>query len=397
MKLAGYNKVVLNIYYIVLYFKRGVRILRRVLLLVMLLVLITGVAYGEDVIKIGVSEPMTGAFAAGGELEMQGFRLAHEQRPTVLGKNVELVLVDNKSDKVEAATAVTKLIERDDVVAVLGSYSSGLSIPGGEVSNKAGIPMVTATATNPLVTLGKDYVFRACFIDPFQGNVLAKYTYENLGITKAALLVDVAQDYSVGLANFYKRTYEKMGGTIVSDLKYQTGDQDFSAQLSQIINSGAEALFFPGYFGDVALIAIQGRELGFEGVYMGGDTLDNPVLIELAKEHAEGLKATSFYHKDAPAASEASVIFIDSFKEKYNEDPNAVSVMTYDAYNLLLDAIESAGSTDPDAIKDALAATEGFVGAGGNITMDANGDAVRPAVVLEVVDGVFQYETTVNP
>lgn len=350
-----------------------------------------------DIIKIGIFEPMTGAMAAGGELEMQGFRLAHEQRPNVLAKKVELVLVDNKSDKVEAANAVSKLIEKDDVVAVLGSYSSGLSIPGGEIANKAGIPMLTATATNPLVTLGKNYVFRDCFIDPFQGNVLAKYTYENLGISKAALLVDVAQDYSVGLASFYKRTFEDMGGKIVADLKYQTGDQDFSAQLSQIINSEAEALFFPGYFGDVALIAIQGRELGFRGVYMGGDTLDNPTLLELAGEHAEGLKATSFYHKDAPAASDVSIKFIDSFTKKYQEDPNAVSVMTYDAYNLLLDAIEKAGSTEPDAIKDALTTTEEFIGAGGTITIDENGDAIRPAVVLEVVNGQFEYEATVNP
>lgn len=371
---------------------------RSVLFLVLVLFLVSSsVVMAEDVIKIGIFEPMTGAFAAGGELEMQGFNLALEQRPTVLGKKVEFVLVDNKSDKVESASAVAKLVEKDNVVAVLGSYSSGLSIPGGEVANKAGIPFLTATATNPLVTLGKEYVFRACFIDPFQGSVLGKYTYESLGIKKAAMLVDVAQDYSVGLANFYKRTFEKLGGEIVAELKYQTGDQDFSAQISQIINSGAEALFFPGYFGDVALIAIQGRELGFEGVYMGGDTLDNPVLIELAGENAEGLKATSFYHPDAPAASDASVTFVETFKEKYNEDPNAVSVMTYDAYNLMLDAIEKAGSTDPDTIKDALAATSGFVGAGGTITMDENGNAIRPAVVLEVIDGAFQYGETVNP
>lgn len=371
---------------------------RLLLLLVLGLVLLgSSIVLAEDVIKIGVFEPMTGAFAVGGELEMMGIRLAQEQRPTVLGKKVELILVDNKSDKVEAANAVAKLIEKDNVVAILGSYSSGLSIPGAEIADKAGIPMLTATATNPMVTMGKDYVFRACFIDPFQGSALAKYTYNNLGIKKAALLVDVAQDYSVGLANFYERTFKELGGEIVADLKYQTGDQDFSAQMTEIINSGAKALFFPGYFGDVALIAVQGRELGFEGVYMGGDTLDNPKLIEIAKEHAEGVVATSFYHPDAPATSEVSINFVNSFKEKYGEDPNAVSVMTYDAYNLLLDAIERAGSTDPDAIKDAMYATENFEGAGGNITIDDEGNAVRPAVVLKVKNGAFQYESTINP
>jgi branched-chain amino acid transport system substrate-binding protein len=368
------------------------------LLIIGLLVIGSGTILAEEeVIKIGVFEPMTGPFAVGGEISMQGYRLAQLQNPTVLGKKVKLIVVDNKSDKVEAASAVSKLVEKDDVVAVLGSYSSGLSLPGGEVADKAGIPMLTATATNPLVTMGKDYVFRACFIDPFQGKALAKYTFENLGVKKAALLVDVAQDYSVGLANFYRKTFEELGGEIVTDLKYQTGDQDFSAQMTEIISSGAEALFFPGYFGDVALIAIQGRELGYEGFYMGGDTLDNPKLIEIAKEYAEGVIATTFYHPEAPASTEASIKFVDSFKEEYEEDPNSVSVMTYDAYNMLIEAIERAGSTDPDAIRDALAATEGFEGAGGRITIDNYGNAIRPAVAVKVIDGEFTYEATINP
>ncbi|MDD4363567.1 MAG: ABC transporter substrate-binding protein, partial [Atribacterota bacterium] len=255
-------------------------------------------SFAQDIVKFGISEPMTGAMAVGGELCMQGYELAHEQNPTVLGKQVELVLVDNKSDKVEAANAVSRLIERDNVVAVFVGYGSSMAIPGGEVADKAGIPMLSASATNPLVTQGKDYVFRACFLDPIQGEVMARYTYNDLGIKRAALLVDIAQDYSVGLANFYKRTFESLGGQIVSDVKYNTGDQDFSAQLSQIINSGAEALFFPGYFGDVALIAIQGRELGYTGQFLGGDTLHNPTLIELAGEAAEDLIASTFFVDD---------------------------------------------------------------------------------------------------
>lgn len=199
------------------------------------------------------------------------------------------------------------------------------------------------------------------------------------------------------MANFYKKTFKELGGEIVADLKYQTGDQDFSAQMTEIINSGADALFFPGYFGDVALIAIQGRELGFKGAYLGGDTLDNPKLLEIAKEHAEGVVATSFYHPDAPATTDIAIRFVEDFKKKYGEDPNAVSVMCYDAYMMMLDAIERAGSTAPDAIKDALASTKGFVGAAGEITIDENGDAIRPAVVLKVKDGAFQYETTINP
>jgi branched-chain amino acid transport system substrate-binding protein len=367
-----------------------------VLTLAILIIAISSVSLAADVVKFGISEPMTGAMAVGGVLCMQGYELAQEQNPTVLGKTVELVLVDNKSDKVESASAVSRLIEKEGVVAVFVGYGSSCAIPGGEVANKAGIPMLSASATNPLVTQGKEYVFRACFIDPFQGEVMARYTFENLGIKKAALLVDIAQDYSVGLANFYKNTFEKLGGEIVSDMKYNTGDQDFSAQLSQIIASGAEALFFPGYFGDVALIAIQGRELGYTGKYLGGDTLHNPVLIELAGEAAEGLIASTFFAEDAPVIPESEK-FVKLFKEKYNETPNAVSILTYDSYNLMLDAIERAGSFDPVAIKDALAATKDFPGAGGSITINENHDAVKPAILVKVVNGDFAYETTVNP
>jgi len=365
-------------------------------ILSVLLIFATSLAFANDVVKIGIAEPMTGAMAVGGELCMQGYELAHEQRPTVLGKTVELVLVDNKSDKVESASAVSRLIEKEGVVAVFVGYGSSCAIPGGEVADKAGIPMLSASATNPLVTYGKEFVFRACFIDPFQGEVMARYTFENLGIKKAALLVDIAQDYSVGLAKFYRDTYKKLGGEIVADVKYNTGDQDFSAQLTQIINSGAEALFFPGYFGDVALIAIQGRELGYTGKYLGGDTLHNPVLIELAGEAAEGLVASTFFAEDAPVIPESEK-FVELFKAKYNEIPNAVSILTYDVYNLMLDAIERAGSFDPVAIKDALAATKDFPGAGGSITINEIGDAVKPAVVVKVVNGDFAYETTVNP
>lgn len=360
-------------------------------------ILLTGsLALAQDVVKFGVAEPMTGAMAVGGELCWRGYELALEQTPTVLGKKIELILVDNKSDKVESANAVSRLIERDGVVAVFVSYGSGMAIPAGEVANKAGIPLISGTATNPLVTQGKEYVFRACFIDPFQGQVMAQYAYETLGFRKSALLVDIAQDYSVGLANFYKRTFEQLGGKIVSDTKYNTGDQDFSAQLSQIIASGAEALFFPGYFGDVALIAIQGRELGFTGQYLGGDTLHNPVLIELAKDAAEGLIASTFFAEDQPATPESEK-FAKLFREKYGLAPDAVSILCYDSYNLLVDAIKRANSFNPVAIKDALAATKDFQGAGGSITIDENGDAIKPAVLVKIVNGDYKYEATVYP
>ena len=368
--------------------------------LVIALVLLMGsVSLAQDVVKFGIAEPMTGDMAVGGELCWMGYELALDENPTVLGKKIELVLVDNKSDKVEAANAVSRLIEKDGVVSVFVSYGSGMAIPGGEVANKAGIPLISGTATNPLVTQGKEWVFRACILDPFQGEVMARYTFEGLGFKKAALLTDITQDNSVGLSNFYKKTFEELGGTIVSDVKYNTGDQDFSAQLSQIIASGAEALFFPGYFGDVAIIAMQGRELGFTGQYLGSDTLHNPVLIDLAKDAAEGLICSTFFVEDEaflklnPEAEK----FVQKFMDKYNELPNAVSVLCYDSYNLLVDAIERAGSFEPEAIRQALVATDNFQGAGGPITFDENRDAIKPAVLVKCVNGEWKYEASVNP
>ena len=367
-----------------------------VFILFLFLITISSAALADDVVKIGIFEPVTGAMAVGGALCMEGYELAQEQKPTVLGKKVELILIDNKSDKVESINVVSRLIEKEGVIAVLGSYGSSCSISGSEVAEKAEIPMLSASVNNPLLTDGKKYIFRCCFIDSFQGEVMARYTFENLGIKKSALLVEVDQSYSIGLAKSYQDTFIKLGGEIVADLKYNTGDQDFSTQLNQIINSGAEALFFPGYFADVALIAIQGRELGYTGRYLGGDTLHNPVLIELAGEAVEGLIASTFFAEDAPVIPELQK-FITLFKEKYNEAPNAVSILTYDAYNLMLDAIERAGSFDPVAIKDALAATKEFPGAGGAITINEIGDAIKPAIVVKVVNGDFAYETTVNP
>ncbi|MCG8512625.1 MAG: ABC transporter substrate-binding protein [Halanaerobiales bacterium] len=361
-----------------------------------LLFVVSSLVLAENTIKIGVNQPMTGQMAAGGELGMKGINLAHELRPTVLGKKIELILVDNKSDKVDAAVAATKLIEKDKVIAILGSYGSSMSIPSGEVANKNGIPMLTATSTNPMVTQGKEYVFRACFIDPFQGEVMAKFTHEYLKLQKVALLIDIANDYSVGLAKFYKETFEKLGGEIVASLYYQAGDQDFSAQISQIISSGAQALFFPSYFQDAALIAIQARDLGFTGEFLGGDTLHNPVIVDLAKESSEGLFASTFFAPDAPT-TEIAANFVAKFKEKYDELPNAVSTLTFDAYNLMLDSIEKAGSTEPEAIKNALAVTKNFVGAGGPIIINEEGDAIKPAVIVTIKDGEFKYYTTIQP
>lgn len=367
--------------------------------LLILLTSLTALAQSAEPIKIGVYEPMTGAMAAGGQMTWEGIALAHEMQPTILGRPIKLILVDNKSDKVESANAVARLVEQEKVVAIIGSYGSSNSIAGGDVAEKAGIPMVTDSATNPLVTQGKKFVFRACFIDPFQGEVMAKYAFHNLKLTKVAILKDVAQDYSVGLANYFKKTFTKLTGdpkSVVAEVAYQTGDQDFTAQLTQVISSKAEALFVPGYFGDAALIAKQLRQLGSKIPILGGDALDAPELMSIGGKAVEGVTISSFYSAEAPA-NEVAKKFVAAYKSKYGKTPNANAALGFDTYNMVVDAIRRAGSTDPKAIRDALATTKGFIGVTGSITIDENGDATKDAVILRVENGVFRYVTTIHP
>ena len=367
--------------------------------LLILLTSLTAFAQSAEPIRIGVYEPMTGAMAAGGQMTWEGIALAHEMQPTVLGRPIKLILVDNKSDKVESANAVARLVEQEKVVAIIGSYGSSNSIAGGDVAEKAGIPMVTDSATNPLVTQGKKFVFRACFIDPFQGEVMAKYVFHNLKLKKVAILKDVAQDYSVGLANYFKKTFTKLTGdpkSVVAEVAYQTGDQDFTAQLTQVISSKAEALFVPGYFGDAALIAKQLRQLGSKIPILGGDALDAPELMSIGGKAVEGVTISSFYSAEAPA-NEVAKKFVGAYKSKYGKTPNANAALGFDTYNMVVDAIRRAGSTDPKAIRDALATTKGFIGVTGSITIDENGDATKDAVILRVENGVFRYVTTIHP
>jgi len=258
-----------------------------------LLLASAGAVMAEDTIKIGVYLPLTGQNAFGGQLELDGVKMAHQEAPEVLGKKVELFVVDNKSDKVESANAVKRLINKDKVVAIIGTYGSSLAMAGGEVAEKAGIPMVGTSCTNPLVTQGKKYIFRVCFIDPYQGAGAATYAYRVLGLKKAALLVDVANDYSVGLAGFFEKSFKKMGGEIVAKLKYNSGDQDFTAQLTEIISKKPDVLFIPSYFAEGAIIMKQAQELGANFQIMGGDAMDNPKIAEIG---AAQLKDSSTQH-----------------------------------------------------------------------------------------------------
>ncbi|MDR0760448.1 MAG: ABC transporter substrate-binding protein [Treponema sp.] len=340
-------------------------------------------AAGADVIRIGVFEPMTGANAAGGAMEVEGIRLANELNPTVTvgGKTykVELVVADNKSDKVEAATAVQRLIDADKVTLILGSWGSSLSMAGGEVAREARIPVIGLSCTNPLVTAGNDYYFRVCFIDPFQGTVMANYAYNNLNARAAVIVQEVSNDYSVGLAKFFSDNFKRLTGnpnSILTTVNYNTGDQDFSAQLTSIKSFNPDVIFAPGNYTESALVMKQARELGIDVPVIGGDTWETPEFIDVGRERVEGAVFSTFFASEV-AATPAAEIFLKEYRSRYNKEPAAVTALGYDGYLVALDAIKRANSTDPLKIRDAVAATSGFVGATGTTTLDENGTLPR--------------------
>jgi len=373
--------------------------LRKVLVALLLVCAFAGVAFAEDAIRIGVFLPLTGRTAFGGQLELEGVQMAHKEMPSVLGKKVELVVVDNKTDKVEAANAVKRLIEKEKVVAVIGTYGSSLAMAGGEVAEKAGIPMMGTSCTNPLVTQGKKFVFRACFIDPFQGAGAATYAVETLKMKRAALLIDVANDYCVGLANLFKQSYKKQGGEVVAELKYNSGDQDFTAQLTEIISKKPDVLFLPADFAEGAIIMKQARELGAKFQIMGGDAMDNPEIVKLGGAAVEGFIHTTFpYDPSMKDMSDIAKKFTENWKKAFpSKDPNVNAALGYDSYMLVVHAITTAGKAEPAAIRDALEKVKDFPGVTGNKTINKTHDAESPVGVVQIKDGKKQFVGTVTP
>ena len=362
---------------------------------------VAGQALAADAgpIKIGVYLPLTGQNAFGGQLELEGVRLAHKEMPKVLDRPVELVVVDNKSDKVESANAVKRLIERDKVVALIGTYGSSLAMAGAEVAEKAAVPGVGTSCTNPLVTQGKKYYFRACFIDPYQGAAAATYAYETLGLRKAAVLMDMTSDYAVGLSSFFTRDFKKLGGEIVSTLKYSTGDQDFTAQLTELIAKKPDVVFMPAYFAEGAIIMKQARELGAKFRLMGADAMDNPDTLKLGGKAAEGFLHTTFpYDPAMPNMSPAAKRFTEAWKAAYpDKETNVNGALGYNTYFLILDAIKRANSSDPKAIAKALAETKDLPTALGLLTINATHDAEMPVGIIEYKDGKRVYVGEVTP
>jgi branched-chain amino acid transport system substrate-binding protein len=354
-------------------------------------------AFAADTIKIGAWLPMTGAVAAYGQDGWAGIQIAMKMKPTVLDKKVEVVVADTKSDKIEAANAMSRLIEKDKVISVIGEMISGDTMAGGPIAEKAKIPVISPTATNPLVTQGKKYVFRVCFIDPVQGDIAAKYAFNTLKANKAALIVDKSQDYCVGLAKFFKDAFTKLGGKIAAETFCVTEDKDFSAQLSTIKPTHPDVIYAPNYYSPVALFTKQARELGVKAPVLSGDGAQADELIQIGGKEVEGVAFTGHFNAKA-ATTKLAKDFISQFGKKYpNKEPNAFHALAADAYFVLLDAITRAKSTKGEAIRAALATTKNFEAISGKLSIGEDGNAVKPMVINVVKGGKFEYLITINP
>ncbi len=349
-------------------------------------------------IKVGVYEPLTGTNAAGGQMTLEGIKLANQLYPEVMGKKVELVVVDNKSEKQEAANAVARLVSQDKVNVIIGSYGSSVSMAGGPVAKDAKVPVIGCSPTNPAVTLGNEYYFRVCFIDPFQGTVMSNYASQTLKAKTAVIIQDVQQDYSVGLCNYFEKAFKATNGdaSVLAKLNYNTGDKDFSAQLTEAKSKNADVIFAPGNFLEGGLLVAKAREMGIKTPILGGDTWEATEFLDQVKAYKDIYFSTHFTAEQPVTA--LSTTFLNEYKKAYpGKEVNAFAALGFDAYKLALDAMTRANSSEPQKIRDALATTSKFEGATGIITLDQNRDATKTAIIKKVLDGKFVYEGKVDP
>jgi branched-chain amino acid transport system substrate-binding protein len=341
-----------------------------------------------DKVKIGVFMSMTGDTANFGISSTNGIKMAADEVNSaggINGKQIELLVQDDRSDASEAATIVTKFVTQDGVHAILGEVASSRSIAAAPIAQNAKIPMLTPSSTNPEVTRKGDYIFRSCFIDPVQGAAIAQFAARTLNAKRAGIMVDRKNDYSTGLEKFISQTFAKLGGQIVVTQSYQAGDQDFNAQITSIKGANPDVIFVPGYYGDVALFAKQARDKGVTVPLVGGDGWDAAQLYAIGGKALNGSFFTNHY---SPYDSDPKVQkFVNDYKARYNQIPDALAATAYDAAHIMFDAIKRANSLDGKAIRDALAATKEYPGVTGKVTFNEHRDAVKPIVMIEIKDG----------
>jgi len=355
--------------------------------------------FSQDAIRIGEYASLTGKEAAFGQSSHKGTLLAVEginAAGGVLGRKLELITEDNQSKQGESATIVKKLISRDKVVAILGEVASMRSLEAAPICQAYRVPMVSPSSTNPKVTEIGSYIFRVCFTDRFQGQVLAKFAKDTLKIRRVAVLTSVSSAYSVGLARYFDERFAADGGVVAVEQKYTEGDKDFNAQLTAIKAAGVEGVFVPGYYTEAALICKQARELGIAVPLFGGDGWEAPELVEIGGQAVEGCYYTTHYSAqvDAPAVK----AFVARFQARFGgETPDAMAALGFDSVEIMADAIRRARSVEGPAVRDALAATTDFEGVTGTTTMDKERNASKAAFVIMVRDGRFAFVQSIAP
>jgi len=395
-------------------FSKPVRVLAALWLAAALLPL--GCAKRETEIKVGEYGSLTGSTATFGISTKNGIDLFVDHLNAaggVSGTKVHMIVEDDQSKPEEAATAANKLIAQDAVIAVLGEVASSRSMAAAPICQAAGVPMITPSSTNPKVTELGDYIFRVCYIDPFQGEVIAKFARNTLHLTRAAVFRDQKNDYSVGLANYFTDAFVKLGGTVVSDQSYSEGDQDFKAQLTVIKSKNPEFVMVPGYYTEVGLIARQSRELGLKVPLLGGDGWVSDRLLEIAQDALNGCYFVNHYWVDDPNPKVRE--FVQDYRKRYNATPDGLAALGYDAAGVLANALERLHTEDAKAfqalsgppnsqqkearakLRDLIAGTKDYAGVTGRISLDEHRNAVKTGVFLGIKDRSYYFVGTVEP
>lgn len=375
---------------------------KRFLAVLAFVILGLGVSCGKKAnpneILIGEFGSMTGSQATFGISTANGIELAMEEinaASGINGKTLRVITVDDQGKPDEAVVGVTKLITRDQVRVILGEVASSLSLAAAPICQEHKVPMISPSSTATQVTQQGDYIFRVCFIDPFQGRVMADFAMQQLSAKTAAVFRDQKSDYSMGLANAFIARFKEKGGTIVSDQSYVAGDIDFKSQLTNMREKKPDVIFVPGYYTEVGLMAKQARELGLKQSLLGGDGWDSSKLYEIGGKALDDCYFSSHYSADSTDPKVQG--FVKKFQAKYGQVPDALATLGYDAMGVLAAAMRTAKSLNGADIRDAIAATKNYPGVTGSISIDADRNAVKPAVVLKIENEKSAYVTTVNP
>ncbi len=354
--------------------------------------------FAQEPIKIGQFASLTGKEASLGQSSNNGTVMAIDDLNAaggVLGRPLLLVTEDTQSKPGETATVVKKLISRDKVVALLGEVASSRSLEAAPIAQAAKVPMISPASTNPKVTETGAYIFRTCFIDPFQGPVMARFARERLKAKRVALVVSNSSAYSIGLAKFFRESFVANGGTIVLEQKYGEGDKDFKAQLTAIKAAGVDAVFNPGYYNEGALIVRQARDLGLTLPIFGADSWEAQALIDLGGKAIEGAYLCSHYSPDDPSPRVQN--FVAAYKKRFGSTPDSNASLGYDSVLVLVDAIRRAGTTERGALREAIATTRDFMAVTGKITIDSERNASKNAVIIQVKNGKFEFVQSMAP